>query len=156
MPKKTPYQTERTCRGNWTPLGVNRTKLPYDSANLQARITALNDRITQAFTQRADFGKMGQTKQKDGDSAEDFKVRLEAVFARHSGLRDDGQENGPFQQHLKTVFATNLQLGLRDWVTKHNVDLPTQTLTQTMNWVKHAETVIVNKKEQKKKKTVDI
>lgn len=125
--------------------------MPHKDATLTARITALNNQIKQTFAKKADYGKIGQTKQKDGESAEDFSVCLEAVFLKHSGIRDNGDENGTYQQHLKTVLINNLQPGLKDWVTKQNVDLPTQAVTQTMYWVKHAETVITSKKEQKKK-----
>ena len=79
-------------QGNWTPMAppvgdARPLPLEADSAALQQAVEGVINRATQTFTRRADYGLIGQIKQKDGELVTDFRPRFEKVFRENSGER---------------------------------------------------------------------
>ena len=106
-------------------------------------------RATQTFTRRADYGLIGQTKQKDDELVADFRPRFEKVFRENSGLPVTDDDEGPYRQQLKNALVGAVHPGIKDWVLKNYVGLSTGTLAECMSWLIHAEKVIKNKKKGK-------
>lgn len=78
----------------------------------------------------------------------DFRKRFEAVFEANSGLRDDGQEQGPYQQHLKQALCQGFRPEIAGWIRKHYVEFPFATVPQFMNYAIYAEQTTSAKKQQ--------
>lgn len=150
-------------RGNWNPMtnavpanpnvnppvaAIPPEPLPHDGADLQNRLMALLNRVTDIFQARPNYSLIGQTKQKEGETCADFRNRFEAVFEANSGLQDDGQEQGPYQQQLKQALCQALRPEIAGWIRKHYVDFPTATLSQFMNHAIHAEQATSAKKKK--------
>ncbi|XP_023813435.1 uncharacterized protein LOC111947772 [Oryzias latipes] len=135
-------------KGNWNPMNDDDPPrpLPHNSQELIQSLTLLGQRIREAFPMRPDYGKIGQTKQKDGELVSDFRVRFEEVFKANSGLRDDDNDDGAYRQQLKQALLQAMRPEIADWIRKHYIDLPTGALQQFMNFAVHAEKVMVNKK----------
>ncbi|MEQ2314842.1 hypothetical protein AMECASPLE_016142 [Ameca splendens] len=73
---------------------------------------------------------------------------MEEVFIRNSGLQLDNADDSPFQQQLKNALQANALLEIRNWVTKHNIDLPTCSVSSWQNWAMHAEKLVSGKNKQ--------
>ena len=93
------------------------------------------------FVRRADYAKIGQTTQKEGETVTEFRTRFEQVFMANSGIPQDAVEDGSYQQQLKNVLLSGMRPEIKEWVTKHFVHLPTSTLPQFRDQVIHAEKV---------------
>ena len=151
-------------RGDWNPYQAvsNNNNAPpvalqHDTDNLRQQLTCLNLRTQNVFRQQADYTKIGQTQQKKDETVDDLRTRFEAVFKTHSGLIDNGELQGVYQQQLKNAMLHGCRPEIKEWITKHCVDLSAQTFPQFMNWVIHAEKVCQNKKSQRKeKKSVEL
>lgn len=90
-----------SVRGSWDPIH-NGQVLPHDEGELTNRLNALRTRINNRFVRRANYMEINRTKQKDGESFEEFKHRMIKVFKVHSGLEDiQNNENCPYRQQLK-------------------------------------------------------
>ena len=121
------------------------------------RLTELGRRIVAVFPRRADFSKIGQTRQKDDESVADFRTRFEVVFHDNCGIAQSADENGPYQQHLKQALLMGLRPDIAAWIKKHFVTLPTSNLSQFMDHALHAEGVMKDKRKvMTKKSTADI
>ncbi|MED6263000.1 hypothetical protein ATANTOWER_032793 [Ataeniobius toweri] len=70
------------------------------------------------------------------------------VFKRNSGLQHINADDSPYQQQLKNALQANALPTIRNWVTKHNIDLPTCSVSSWQNWAMHAEKVVSGKKKQ--------
>ena len=46
------------------------------------------------------------------------KIRMTTAFKTHSGLKNDNQPNGPFQQQLENALHAGSKDAIRSWVTK--------------------------------------
>ncbi|MEQ2285892.1 hypothetical protein AMECASPLE_036523 [Ameca splendens] len=77
------------------------------------------------FRQKADYTIINQTKQKIGEPITEYRMRMEEVFKRNSGLQHNNADDSPYQQQLKNALQANALPKIRNWVTKHNIDLPT-------------------------------
>ena len=123
--------------------------LAADSAELRDALEAVLHRAALIFARRADYGLIGQIKQKDDELITDFRPRFETVFRENSGLAVNDEDNGPYRQQLKNALVGAVHSGIREWVLKNYVGLSTGTLSECMNWLIHAEKVIKNKKKGK-------
>ncbi|MEQ2290012.1 hypothetical protein AMECASPLE_038991 [Ameca splendens] len=83
------------------------------------------------FKQRADYTIINQTKQKIGEPIIEYSLRMEEVFIRNSGLQLDNADDSPFQQQFKNALQANALPEICNWVTKHNIDLPTCSVSRT-------------------------
>ncbi|MEQ2257698.1 hypothetical protein ILYODFUR_037418 [Ilyodon furcidens] len=70
------------------------------------------------------------------------------VFKRNSGLQHKNADDTPYQQQLKNALQANALTTIRNWVTKHNIDLPTCSVSSWQNWAMYAEKVVSGKKKQ--------
>lgn len=139
-------------RGDWSPteqVQGERQTVPFNRVTLT--LVPLFERMHALFTARADFTKIAACKQKEGELVDDYSIRLETVFKQHSGMRNDGDQAGPYQQQLKNALAMGLLPGIREQLTKHFVGLPTATLADTILHAQHYEKVVMNKKRQKER-----
>ncbi|MED6252892.1 hypothetical protein ATANTOWER_018872 [Ataeniobius toweri] len=100
------------------------------------------------FKQRADYTIINQTKQKIGEPITDYRIRMEEVFKSNSGLQLDNADDSPYQQQLKNALQTNALPNIRNWVTKHNIDLPTCSVSSWQNGAMHAEKMVSGKIKQ--------
>ncbi|MEQ2242722.1 hypothetical protein ILYODFUR_038945 [Ilyodon furcidens] len=100
------------------------------------------------FTQRADYTIINKTKQKIEETIIEYKITMVEVFKRNSGLQHDNADDSPYQQQLKNVLQANAVPKSRNWVTKHNIDLPTCSVSGWQNWAMNAEKVVSGKKNQ--------
>ena len=89
-------------------------------------------------------------KQREDEPFEEYKIRMTTAFKTHSGLQDDNQPNGPFQQQLKNALHAGSKDAIHSWVTKHYIGLPTGTLDEYVNHALHAEKVVKEKNKSKK------
>ena len=137
-------------RGDWNGFdGQNPPRpLPQGDAELQRRVGELLERIRTSFRVRADYGKIGQTKQKPDEPFEDFRYRLETVFRQNSGLQENDDPNGPYQQQLKNASVSNCKEDIHKFIVKHCVDLPTKNTTEITTWGIHAEKMTRSKQKQ--------
>ncbi|XP_024117818.1 uncharacterized protein LOC112139304 [Oryzias melastigma] len=137
-------------RGNWDP-NQNNVPLAHNSGELARRVQGLAERARQRFMTRANYTEIGRAKQREEELFEDYRLRLEKVFRAHSGLQDDGQEQGVYRQQLKNAMHTNSKDGIRAWAQKHLINLGTSTLEEYVNHALHAEKVLKQKKGRKTK-----
>lgn len=72
-------------------------------------------------------------------------IRFEGVFKMNSGLQDDGVANGVYQQQLKNALLGGLKPEMCDWVRKHDVGLPLQSMEKFTTFAHHAESAVKRK-----------
>ena len=137
-------------RSDWNPIGADGTVLGQDNQELSNRVRDLGDRVKTRYKKRANYTEIGRVKQKDDETFEDYRIRMTATFKTHSGLTDNGEATGPYQQQLKNALHAGSKDAIRGWVTKHYIGLPTGSLEDYVNHALHAEKVT---KEKKGKKT---
>uniref|UniRef100_A0A669F5W9 CCHC-type domain-containing protein n=1 Tax=Oreochromis niloticus TaxID=8128 RepID=A0A669F5W9_ORENI len=101
-----------------------------------------------------DYGKIGETKQKENESASDFLDRLRPVFRQNSGLDYEEGPERPYQQQLKNAFLNGLLPSIRAHVEKHWVTMNTGNLADALQYAEHA-TRVLKKKEKGGVFTVD-
>ena len=75
---------------------------------------------------------------------------MTTAFKTHSGLQENNDENGAFQQQLKNALHAGSKDAIRSWVTKHYIGLPTGTLDEYVNHALHAEKIVKEKNKSKK------
>ncbi|XP_013888979.1 uncharacterized protein LOC106536312 [Austrofundulus limnaeus] len=144
--------TWHLVRGDYDPNNNNQNPpapLAPGSAELDQRARALNDRVRQRYRQRADYTEIGRCRQKDDEPFDDYRVRMTKVFRAHSGLVDNGDENGPYQQQLKNALHAGSTSQKHHWVSKHYIGLPNGTLSDYLTHAVHAERVTKIKKNTK-------
>ena len=107
--------------------------------------TALVRRVEAAFRRRADYGCLAGVKQKTGEDVEDFHLRFEKEFRVHSGIDFNAEERSAYQQQLKNGLLTGFRPEIGNWVRKHHVESADSTVSQTMQWARHAEKVVHEK-----------
>ncbi|XP_054864722.1 uncharacterized protein LOC129348398 [Amphiprion ocellaris] len=134
-------------RGDYIGLDTRGSPLTYDSPDMLRQIADLLDRVRLEWPVRVDYAAIGETKQKEGELAAEYRHRLERVFRANSGIQQDEAEESPYQQQLKMHFLKGLLPPLRHHVEKHWVDQNTGSVTQAVNQATHAEGV------QKRKQT---
>lgn len=70
-------QAARAVLGkDFNPPSAQKGPHPPSSTGLQEQVTALHGEMQRLFNTKADFAVIGQTKQKEDESVEDFRVRL--------------------------------------------------------------------------------
>lgn len=100
------------------------------------------------FVRRANYGIIGQTKQKEGETIPDFRAKMHKIFEDNSGIQEDADPQGPFQQQMKMAILQGLKEPVRNWLQKNYVGLPTCTKDDFITHAIHADKVI--KEKQKK------
>lgn len=135
-------------RGRYTGRGPGDNTLPYGDAGLAVQINGVYDRLRNTFRTTADYTKISQCIQKEGEDVHEYRGRLEEVFKRHSGLEEDADVAGPYQQQLKHALMSGFHPSIADFIRKQNVNHTTDGVTQCMNWAKHAQDVIKSKKKK--------
>ena len=141
-----------TVRGDWTPMSNSNPPIPlkHDSPELINRLTELGKRITTAFPRRADYSKIGLTKQRQDEAVTDFRNRFEVIFQENCGIAENADVQSAYQQQLKQTLLEGLRPEISQWIRKHFVTLPTSSLSEFMDYATHAEKIVVNKKKQSK------
>ena len=91
-------------RGDWDPMPQrveNAPALPlaHDRAELTQQWEALCERISRMFVRRADYAKIGQTTQKEGETVTEFRTCFEQVFMANSGIPQDAAEEAPINSN---------------------------------------------------------
>lgn len=104
---------------------------------------------------RADYGKIGELKQKEAETASDFLDRLHSVFRQHSGLTYEEGPETPYQQQLKNAFLNGLLPPVNSHVEKHWVTMNIGSLPDALQYAEHACRVIKKKHENVGTFTVD-
>ncbi|CAI5670961.1 unnamed protein product [Oreochromis niloticus] len=133
-------------RGNFT--GNRPDGEPLRGDELVQALNPVYDRIKTELAPRPDYGKIGDTKQKEDESASDFLDRLRPVFRQNSGLEYDESPNTPFEQQLKNAFLKGLLPKVRAHVDKHWVTQNTGSLADALQHAEHAVKVQKNKAAQ--------
>lgn len=71
------------------------------------------------------------------------------TFKANSGLQDDGNNQGIFQQQFKNALHANSNQAIRNWVEKHFINMGTATLDEYISHALHAERVAKDKAKKK-------
>lgn len=103
------------------------------------------ERIRTILAPRPDYAKIGETKQKENETASDFLDRLPPVFRQNSGLEYTEGPETPYQQQLKNAFLKGLLPKVRAHVDKHWVTQNTGNLPDALQYAEHAVKVQKNK-----------
>lgn len=111
-------------RGNWNPRDDQGNVIEHDAQLLRDRVDGLIRWARQRFQRRANYTEIGRVKQKDDESFDEYKIRMTKTFKAHSGLADDGEEDGAFQQQLKNALHAGSKDSVHSWVQKHYIGLP--------------------------------
>ncbi|XP_039884305.1 uncharacterized protein LOC120731354 [Simochromis diagramma] len=135
------------ARGQFTGNDQNGDVLGPDTAQLGQELTDLYNRVQVNLAPRPDYGKIGECKQKDGETASDYLDRLRPVFRQNSGLNHDPNPQSAFQQQLKNAFLNGLLPKIKAHVDKHWVTQNTGTLPDALQYAEHA--VKVQKQKEK-------
>lgn len=115
-------------RGDWDPAGMDGHPLPWNSEPLRQRLLALELRARNQLAPRANYAKINQVNQKEGEDWDTFRHRMEIVFRQNSGVVNDGDPRGPYQQQLKNALHQGSRPPIRQWVQKYFVAFPVSTL----------------------------
>ncbi|CAI5670185.1 unnamed protein product [Oreochromis niloticus] len=133
-------------RGEYTGNGADGEALRGD--DLIQALNPVYERIRTILAPRPDYGKIGEIKQNENESASDFLDRLRPVFRQNSGLEYDEGVNTPFEQQLKNAFLKGLLPKVRAHVDKHWVTQNTGSLADALQHAEHAVKVQKNKAAQ--------
>ncbi|MED6256612.1 hypothetical protein ATANTOWER_030679 [Ataeniobius toweri] len=87
--------------GNFTGTTLQGTVLAHDPPDLRTAMTELNSRIHNQFRQGADYGKIAQCRQKEGEDPSGYMDQLRPVFRANSAITHSTDEQGAYQQQLK-------------------------------------------------------
>lgn len=136
-----------TVKGDFTGSDDQGIALLPTSEPLRAQLAGLYERIRVRLAPRADYGKIGEIKQKEAETASDFLDRLRPVFRQHSGLNYQEEPQTPFQQQLKNAFLNGLLPKVRAHVEKHWVTQNTGSLPDALQYAEHA--VKIQKQKEK-------
>lgn len=136
-----------TVKDDFTGTDPQGRALGPTSDALRNQLTPLYDRIRTRLAPRADYGKIGEVKQKEAETASDFLDHLRPVFRQHSGLNYQEEPQTPFQQQLKNAFLNGLLPKVRAHVEKHWVTQNTGSLQDALQYAEHA--VKVQKQKEK-------
>lgn len=139
-------------RGDWNPKDGNNV-LAHNSDLLDQRVNALMQRARQRYRRRANYTEIGRTQQKEDEPFEQYKIRMEMVFKTHSGLEEDGADDGPYRQQLKNALHAGSHEPIKQWLQRHYINLQAGTLEEYVTHALHAEKVIKAKKGAKAKST---
>ncbi|XP_048843435.1 uncharacterized protein LOC125715668 [Brienomyrus brachyistius] len=126
--------------GDFTGHGPDNQPLAHNSQALQQSMQQLHGRIETVFMRRADYGRIAQCKQKDGEEPEDFMDRMRVVFRGNSGIPYNEENGGVYQQQLKRAFITGLKPELKRYIDKHWVHQNTGSVQQALEYAQHAHT----------------
>lgn len=135
-------------RGNYIGTREDGTPIEAGHADLTAALNEVYERIRVTLAPRPDYGKIGETKQKDNESASDFLDRLRPIFRQNSGLEYDPAPNSPYEQQLKNAFLKGLLPKVRAHIDKHWVTQNTGNLADALQYAEHAVKVQKNKTAQ--------
>lgn len=85
----------------------------------------------------------------DDEHFEECRVRMTHAFKIPTGLQEDGDVNGPFQQRLKNTRHASSKSTICIWAIKHYKGLPTGTLQECEHYTLRAAKITKQKKEKK-------
>ncbi|XP_013856419.1 uncharacterized protein LOC106512311 [Austrofundulus limnaeus] len=134
-------------RGGYTGRNRDGQPFPYNTdldsegitGDYKHQLEAVFEKMKEAFKKKPNYSELNSTKQKQNETVDDFRVRYEEAFKTHSGIPEDDDDMGVYQQQLKQGLVQNAKKELSDWVSKHFVNLPSAGVPQTMEWLKHAD-----------------
>lgn len=144
-----------TVRGGFTGSNAGGVAYAPGSTDLINDLTNLYERIRVRLAPRADYGKIGEVKQKEAEAASDFLDRLRPIFRQNSGLNYEEGPETPYQQQLKNAFLNGLLPPVKSHVEKHWVTMNTGSLPDALQYAEHAVRVIKKKNENVGTFTVD-
>lgn len=134
-------------RGTFTGDDHDHELLLAGTDRLANALNIVYERVRTELAPRPDYGKIGEVKQKEAETASDFLDRLRPVFRQHSGLNYEDRPQTPFQQQLKNAFLNGLIPKVRAHVDKHWVTQNTGNLPDALQYAEHA--VKVQKQKEK-------
>lgn len=134
-------------RGTFNGCDAAGELFPTNSPDLNNAMNEFYARVRTMLAPRPDYGKIGEVKQKEAETASDFLDRLRPVFKQHSGLNYEEGPDTPYQQQLKNAFLNGLLPKVRAHVDKHWVTQSTGPLADALQYAEHA--VKVHKQKEK-------
>lgn len=137
-----------TIRGDYTGTDAQGHILLHGSQVLNGQVAGLEARMRAAFRTPPNYGKISQCRQRPEEDVEEYRSRLEAVFRTNSGLDESDRDDSPYQQQLKQALLGGFRTDITDFIRRQNINTPTDSATQIMNWARHAQEVL--KKSDKK------
>ena len=96
-------------RGDFTGAPANGMPYPPEHPDLLTDTERVFTAMQAQYARRADYGKINDCAQREGEDPPDYRSRLEVVFRKHSGIPYDADDDSAFQQQLKTAFVHGLQ-----------------------------------------------
>ncbi|XP_051249618.1 uncharacterized protein LOC127359668 [Dicentrarchus labrax] len=161
MYNPTLQEVEAVCRRclklRWANIrpSIWRTTAPIGSGEYGDMISSLYDAVREAFPLRVCWAEIHNTKQKEGESAADYRIRMEIVFAAHSGIDPD---NEAYSDLLKTALVNGLHPTLKNDVMATCVGWETGSIAMVWTHVLHTERnkVEVETRQTKKLQTAQL
>ncbi|XP_049331043.1 uncharacterized protein LOC125799112 isoform X2 [Astyanax mexicanus] len=144
----------------------NRDPAADPDVNLEYRnmIRDLKERLVAAFPLHVNMGKIAECKQEDGETVQDYMVRLTRIHTDHSGLdapaarAENADAVSSWEAHLRNSFLLGLKPELANSIKQHCIGYYRQPLSVIEDHARHYEILFKNqekKKEKKKSETMD-
>ncbi|CAN9514545.1 unnamed protein product [Ophioblennius macclurei] len=137
-------------KGDFNPADNDGTPVKADSENLNRMVNAMTDRVKNKYRKRANYTEIGRCKQNDGESFDDYRVRMVKMFKAHSGLEESDLDESAYVQQLKNALHAGSRPEIKGWVEKHYIGMSGGTLAEYVNYALHAEKVVKTKKDKAK------
>ncbi|XP_037399425.1 uncharacterized protein LOC119264758 [Pygocentrus nattereri] len=134
---------------------------PDPNAPYRNMIRDLRTRLEAAFPLHVNTGKIAACKQEDGETVQDYLVRLTRVHTDYSGLEapaqraNDAEHVGPWEAHLRNSFLLGLKPELSSAIKQHCVGFVRQPLSVIEDHAKHHESFLNSETKRREKKRAD-
>lgn len=135
-------------RGTFEP---NEGDVPKNAEQVITELNKANGLIAavrERYRVTPDYQKIQQCKQSATESMTDYQCRMTEVFTRHSGLAEDNDNNGPYQQQLKKAILDGMREEEQKMVKKQMITFSRASVTDLMDHACHAERIIREKKKK--------
>lgn len=132
-------------QGDFTGYNQNGELLQGGGGDVKTAVQAVCARVKTHLSPRADYGKIGETKQKENETPRDYLDRLRPVFRQNSGLDYQTDPQSAYQQQLKNAFLNGLLPKVRQMVDKQWIMQHTGTLPEASTHAEHAHKHIKKK-----------
>lgn len=132
-------------QGDFTGYNQNGELLQGGGGDVKTAVQAVCARVKTHLSPRADYGKIGETKQKENETPRDYLDRLRPVFRQNSGLDYQTDPQSAYQQQLKNAFLNGLLPKVRQMVDKQWIMQHTGTLPEACTHAEHAHKHIKKK-----------
>lgn len=138
-------------KGAWVPGQGEEPVLPWaGDGDYADKLTQLCNNLRDYYHRHADFSKIHECKQGDGETVCQYLERLRDVFNANSGLVEPRQgDDGPYHQQLKIAFLSGMEPEICQIIKETLIGWGTATLAEVKRYAIHHEH---NGKEKKSKK----